>query len=45
MFTEEKLKILCCLFFLDGNNQTTNVYAGGGYCVITVQRFRPRDVK
>ena len=42
---KEKLKFLCWLFFLDGNNQRTNIDAGGGYCVITVRRFRPRDVK
>ena len=42
---KEKLKFLCWLFFLDGNNQRTDIDAGGGYCVITVRRFRPRDVK
>ena len=45
---KEKLKFLCWLFltvFLDGNNQRTNIDAGGGYSVITVRRFRPRDVK
>ena len=42
---KENLKFLGWLFFLDGNNQRTNIDAGGGYFVITVRRFRPRDIK
>ena len=43
---KEKLKFLCRLCFsLDGNNRTTNINSDGGYCVITVRRFSPRDVK
>ena len=43
---KEKLKFSCWLCFsLEGNNRTTNIDSDGGYCVITVRRFTPRDVK
>ena len=45
-YEKRKVEIfVLTMFLLEGNNRTTNIDSGGGYCEITVQRSTPRDVK